>query len=247
MYEDFAQVYDELMKDIDYTKWSEYLQGLFSNTNRDIKSILEFGCGTGNITCHLAEKGFAMTAVDLSSTMLTIADEKADAMGLKNIQFYLGDMSRFKIDQTYDAVISCCDSVNYLPSIEAVQGFLVCSYDSLKPGGLLMFDMNTVSKYKKIIKDNTYVYDLDDIFCVWENEPDFPKGEMHFNLTFFSKNLNETYNRHEETQTQYMYTIEALNRCLINVGFQKIRYFDFGTDAPGSDDGERIQIIAEKI
>lgn len=246
MYEEFAQVYDELMKEIDYSKWAEYLQRLFLNANLEIKSILEFGCGTGNITCRLAEKGFEMTAVDLSETMLTVADEKADRLDLKNIQFYLGDMSNFQINETYDAVISCCDSVNYLPSLEFFQSFLVCSHDSLKSKGLLMFDLNTVTKYKKTIKDNTYVYDIDDVFCVWENEPDFAKGEMHFHLTFFSKNLDGTYNRYEETQNQYIYTIEEINRCLINVGFHKIKYYDFGTYNQGSNDGERVQIIAEK-
>ncbi|MGV8907296.1 MAG: class I SAM-dependent DNA methyltransferase [Acetobacterium sp.] len=246
MYEEFAQVYDDLMKEIDYSKWSEYLQRLFLNANREMKSVLEFGCGTGNITCSLAAKGFEMTAVDLSETMLTVADGKADDLGLKNIQFYLGDMSNFKINQTFDAVISCCDSVNYLPSLEALQSFLVCSHDSLKSKGLLLFDINTVSKYKNTIKNNTYIYDLDDVFCVWENEPDYAKKQMHFNLTFFSKNSDETYNRYEETQTQYMYTIEDINRCLTNIGFHKIKYFDFGTYMPGSNDGERIQVIAEK-
>ncbi|MBK5245273.1 MAG: class I SAM-dependent methyltransferase [Eubacteriaceae bacterium] len=246
MYEEFAQVYDELMKEIDYSKWSEYLQRLFLNAPREIKSILEFGCGTGTITCKLAQKGFTMTAVDLSEAMLTIADEKADGLGLKNIQFYLGDMSNFQIDQTYDAVISCCDSVNYLPNLEALQSFLVCSHDSLKSEGLLLFDVNTISKYKNTIKDNTYIYDLDDVFCIWENQPDLIKKEMHFNLTFFSKNSDETYNRYEETQTQHMYSIEDINRCLTNIGFHKIKYFDFGTYMPGSNDGERIQIVAEK-
>jgi len=246
MYEEFAQVYDELMKEIDYSKWSEYLQRLFLNAPREIKSILEFGCGTGNITCHLAQKGFEMTAVDLSEAMLTIADEKADGLGLKNIQFYLGDMSNFQIDQTYDSVISCCDSVNYLPNLETLQSFLVCSHDSLKSEGLLLFDVNTISKYKNTIKDNTYIYDLDDVFCVWENELDNTKKEMHFNLTFFSKNPDDTYNRYEETQTQHMYSIEDINRCLTNIGFHKIKYFDFGTYMPGSNDGERVQIVAEK-
>lgn len=246
MYEEFAQVYDELMKEIDYDKWSDYIQGLFSNGKREIKSVLEFGCGTGNITCNLAAKGFDMTAVDLSETMLTVADEKADRMDLKNIQFYLGDMSKFQINQRFDAVISCCDSVNYLPDLEALENFLHSSYQCLESQGLLLFDMNTVSKYKETIRDNTYIYDLDNIFCVWENEPDFEENAIYFNLTFFSKNKNGTYNRYEESQTQYMYTIEEIQRCLTNAGFDNVQYYDFGGCTPGNDKCERIQIIAEK-
>lgn len=246
MYEEFAQVYDELMKEIDYSKWSDYIQRLFFNSKRDIKTVLEFGCGTGNITCNLAQKGLNMTAVDLSEAMLTVADEKADRMGLKNIQFYLGDMSNFKINQTFDAVISCCDSVNYLPDLEALQSFFLSSFECLESEGILLFDVNTVTKYKKTIMDNTYVYDLDDIFCVWENEPDFTENAMHLNLTFFEKNKNGTYNRHEENQVQYFYTIEDIHRCLANSGFENMKYYDFGTLLQGSNEGERIQVIAEK-
>lgn len=246
MYEEFAQVYDELMKEIDYTQWSSYLQRLFLNAKREINAVLEFGCGTGNITCLLAEKGFDITAVDLSETMLTIADKKADEKGMKNIQFYLGDMSNFRINQKYDAVISCCDSINYLKNLEALQSFLMCSYDCLESKGMLLFDINTVTKYKKTIVDNTYVYDLDDIFCVWENEPNFEENAMNFNLTFFSKNNNDTYNRNEETQTQYMYTVEDIYRSLVQQGFTNIKINDFGTYLPGSNDSERVQIIAEK-
>lgn len=246
MYEEFAQVYDELMKEIDYSKWSDYVQRLFFNSKRDIKTVLEFGCGTGNITCNLAQKGLNMTAVDLSEAMLTVADEKADRMELKNIQFYLGDMSNFQINQTFDAVISCCDSVNYLPDLEALQSFFLSSFECLESEGILLFDVNTVTKYKKTIMDNTYVYDLDDIFCVWENEPDFAQNAMHFNLTFFEKNKNGTYNRHEETQVQYFYTIEDIHRCLTNIGFKNMKYYDFGTFLQGSNEGERIQVIAEK-
>ncbi len=246
MYEEFAQVYDELMKEIDYTKWSDYLQRLFLNSRREIKNVMEFGCGTGNITCNLAQTGINMTAVDLSEAMLTVADEKADRMGLKNIQFYLGDMSNFQINQTFDAVISCCDSVNYLPDLAALQSFFLSSFECLESEGILLFDVNTVTKYKKTIIDNTYVYDLDDIFCVWENEPHFDENAMYFNLTFFEKNKNGTYNRHEETQVQYFYTIEDIHRCLVNIGFKNMKYYDFGTFMQGSNEGERIQVIAEK-
>ncbi|MGL4607183.1 MAG: class I SAM-dependent DNA methyltransferase [Eubacteriaceae bacterium] len=246
MYEEFALVYDELMKEINYSEWTSYLQRLFLNAKREIKSVLEFGCGTGNITCRLAEKGFDIAAVDLSETMLTIADEKADRLGLKNIQFYLGDMSSFQINKKFDAVISCCDSVNYLKDIETLQSFLLCSYDCLETNGRLYFDLNTITKYKQTIYDNTYVYDLDDIYCVWENEPNFAQNEMKFHLTFFSKNDNNTYNRHEETQTQYLFTIEDVFRSLTHIGFKNIKIYDFGSYVQGSNESERVQIIAEK-
>ena len=96
MYEDFAKVYDELMQEINYDEWADYIFRMTLNSTKPIKKILEFGCGTGNITLRLAKKGFDMTAVDLSEDMLTVADEKAEAQGIENVRFFKGDMSNFR-------------------------------------------------------------------------------------------------------------------------------------------------------
>ena len=50
MYEEFAQVYDDLMREIDYKQWGDYVFRLLLNAKNEVKSVLEFGCGTGNIT-----------------------------------------------------------------------------------------------------------------------------------------------------------------------------------------------------
>ncbi|MGD9475133.1 MAG: class I SAM-dependent methyltransferase [Eubacteriaceae bacterium] len=246
MYQEFSQVYDELMKEINYSEWTDYLKRIFLNSQSEIKDVLEFGCGSGNITLKLASSGYNMTAIDISEDMLTVADEKASRQGIKNISFYMGDMTNFYLDYQYDAVIACCDTVNYLHDLDEIQSFLMCSRDCLKSGGLLMFDINTATKYKKVIKDNTFIYNLDDVYCVWENEPEPEKNCVHFNLTFFAKNEDGTYNRYEENQTQYYYQLEDIHHCLLNLGYKNLKYFNFGTFLQGSNDGDRVQIVAEK-
>ncbi len=246
MYQEFSNVYDELMTEIDYDQWVNYLQRMFFNAKEDIKTVIEFGCGTGNITLRLAEKGYQMTAVDLSESMLTVADEKANEKKIKNIDFYMGDMSSFQINQKFDAVIACCDTVNYLKSLEDIRSFFLCSLDCLNEGGLLIFDINTTSKYKKVIADNTFIYNLDNVFCAWENELEKDKNKVNLNLTFFVKNEDDTYNRYEENQEQYFYLIEDIHYCLKETGFKNMKYYDFGTFLQGSNEGDRIQVMAEK-
>ncbi|WKY46731.1 class I SAM-dependent methyltransferase [Eubacteriaceae bacterium ES3] len=246
MYQEFSQVYDELMKEINYSEWTDYLKRIFYNSKNEINEVLEFGCGSGNITLKLAESGYQMTAIDISEDMLTVADEKANQKGINNISFYLGDMTNFMLDYQYDAVIACCDTVNYLKDMDEIQSFLICSRDCLKEEGLLMFDINTSTKYKKVIKDNTFIYNLDDVYCVWENEPDSDNNCVHFNLTFFAKNSDGTYNRYEENQTQYYFSLEDIHHCLLNLGYKNIKYFNFGTFLQGSNDADRVQIVAEK-
>lgn len=246
MYDDFAMVYDELMKEINYNEWVDYLFRLMLNSPKPISSILEFGCGTGNVTCGLAKKGFEMTAVDLSESMLTMADEKISQMGLNNVRLFKGDMSNFAISETFDAVISACDSVNYLPDLDTFDAFIECSVNALKPGGLLTFDMNTATKYKDIIKDQTFVYDLDDVFCVWENDPHVEEGFMNFDLTFFARKENELYERYEEHQTQYIYTAEDIFRLLKRPDLKNQKVYAFGTFLNGGNDHTRLQFLAEK-
>ena len=244
MYDDFARVYDALMQDIQYKDWADYVFRIFLNATIPVKRVLEFGCGTGNVTLELAKKGYDMTAVDISESMLTVADEKAESQGIDNIRFYKGDMSNFAIDETFDAVICCCDSVNYLPDKQAFENFILCASDCLTPGGLLMFDMNTPLKYKDVIADNTFVYNLDEVFCVWENIPG--DGVMNYDLSFFTKRDDGLYESYEETQRQTVFQVEDVFRMLKIPAFKNQKIYAFGTFLAGSSDCDRVQFVCEK-
>ena len=246
MYRDFAQVYDDLMKEINYKEWSNYIFRNFLNAQKEIKTVLEFGCGTGNITSELAKMGYEVTAVDLSEDMLSVADEKAQSMGLNNIRFYLGDMSDFQIGEKYDAVISCCDTVNYLPDLEAFQRFIDCATDALNPQGILTFDMNTKRKYRDVIQDKTFVYDLEDVYCVWENIPDYDQAKVDFDLSFFIQEESGLYRRYDERQSQHIFLVEDIYKLLKRKDLTNQKVYNFGTFLSGGNDHERVQFWAEK-
>jgi ubiquinone/menaquinone biosynthesis C-methylase UbiE len=246
VYEDFAKVYDELMQEIDYDEWADYLFRMTLNASIPIKKILEFGCGTGNITLRLAQKGFDVTAVDLSEDMLTVADEKAEEQGIDNVRFFKGDMSNFKIDDTFDAVMVCCDSFNYLENLEKVESFIACASEALRPGGLLMFDMNTPEKYKETIGDNTFVYNFDNVYCVWENALKPEEDKIDFDLSFFVRRKDDLYERYEEQQSQFYYPVEEIFRLLKIPSFKNQKIYDFGTFLAGGALSDRVQYVAEK-
>lgn len=243
MYTDLASVYDALMQDVDYDGWSDYLYRLMLNAPAPVLNVLEFGCGTGAVTTRLAKKGLNVTAVDLSEEMLCVADEKAAQENL-GIRFLLGDMSDFVIHDTFDAVISACDSVNYLRDLNALAGFFSGAYDALHPGGLLLFDMSTAHKLKKTIGENTFVYNLDDVFCVWENTQN--QTSVVYDLTFFVKEADGRYARFEESQEQFIFSQKDVYQLLRRCGFKNIRFYAFGTFLAGSEECERLQICAQK-
>lgn len=245
MYNAFAEVYDELMTDVNYKAWADYVFRNFLNTPKEVKSVLEFGCGTGNITIPLAERGYEITAVDISEEMLTQADEKIREKGLR-AQFYLGDMASFKIEKSFDAVIACCDIVNYLDSLDKIGSFLDCSYDALKPRGTLLFDMNTVEKFKSIAEKKTIIYDTDNVYCVWENEAEKNTNRIDYQLTIFKKIDNDLYERSDECQSQFIYQVEDVFHLLKKCGYRNTKVYTFGSFLAGGNESERVQFIAEK-
>ena len=112
-YTSFAQVYDMFMDNVDYPAWSKYLIQLLKEYQVEDGLVLDLGCGTGNMTELLAKEGYDMIGVDNSEDMLEIASEKRAESGL-NILYLLQDMREFELYGTVKAVVSICDSINYI-------------------------------------------------------------------------------------------------------------------------------------
>ncbi len=113
VYTDFACVYDQLMDETPYAQWCENIaQALGEYGIRD-GLVLELGCGTGSLTELLAARGFDMIGVDNSDEMLNIACEKREKSG-RDILYLNQDMRSFELYGTVRAVVSVCDSLNYL-------------------------------------------------------------------------------------------------------------------------------------
>ena len=112
--------------------------------------VLDLGCGTGTITELLYEKGYDMIGVDSSEEMLQIALDKKFETG-SDILYLCQDMRELDLYSTVGTVVSVCDSLNYLLMDEDVlQTFhLVNNY--LFPGGIFIFDFNTIYKYEEVI------------------------------------------------------------------------------------------------
>ena len=129
-YSALSGVYDKLMYDVDYDRWTDYIVSLLPEGCRRVG---ETACGTGSITLRLAERGYRVTASDISPAMLDVAAANARACGLKP-NFVCQDMTELSLP-AQDAVICCCDGVNYLTSPRDLSRFAHAAYASLKAGG----------------------------------------------------------------------------------------------------------------
>lgn len=74
-YETFAEVYDAIMDDSLYDRWTEFsLRHLPKSKNKN--KLLEMACGTGIQSVRFSQAGFDVTGLDLSSEMLQVAKKE---------------------------------------------------------------------------------------------------------------------------------------------------------------------------
>ena len=243
-YTDFALVYDELMDNTPYEVWCEQITAVLAGNGIEKELILDLGCGTGVLTELLARKGYDMIGIDLSQEMLNRAIEKRDASKLP-ILYLQQDMREFELYGTVKAVVSVCDSLNYLLEDEdVIQTFrLVNNY--LDPQGLFIFDFNTVYKYKEVIGDATIAENREDCSFIWENYYHEQEKINEYEITFFIKE-GEFYRRFEETHFQRGYTVEEMQDFLLKAGLEFILMKDADTFLDVTDESERVCMIARE-
>ena len=132
-YGEFARVYDLFMSDVDYDSWSEYIIRLLREDGIKDGLVLELGCGTGSLTTRLAKAGYDMIGVDNSPAMLQEAMEKKEEQSL-DILYLMQDMREFELYGTVKAVVSICDSMNYIPEEEDLLEVFRLVNNYLDPG-----------------------------------------------------------------------------------------------------------------
>ena len=141
-YTSFAMVYDTFMDNVPYEEWAVYLQELLKEYQIEEGLVLDLGCGTGTMTELLADYGYDMIGVDNSEEMLEIAFEKRMQSGHDGILYLLQDMRDFELYGTVKAVVSICESVNYITEEEELEQVFRLVNNYLDPGGIFIFDFN---------------------------------------------------------------------------------------------------------
>lgn len=245
-YTSFASVYDTFMDNIPYEEWAEYLIGLLKEYGICEGLVLDLGCGTGNMTELLAASGYDMIGVDNAEEMLEIAMEKRAESG-HDILYLLQDMREFELYGTVHAIVSICDSMNYITEEEdLVQVFrLVNNY--LDPKGIFVFDFNTVYKYREVLGNQTIAEDREDCSFIWDNYYYEEEQMNEYELSLFIREEDsELYRKYQETHFQRGYDLETVCKCLARSGLEFVTAYDaFTKDAPHAE-SERIYVIARE-
>jgi len=244
-YTGFAELYDEFMDNVPYEEWCDYLVSLLHHYGCMDGIVLELGCGTGSLTEQLSDRGYDMIGIDMSEDMLGIAMEKRAESG-QNILYLHQDMREFELYGTVAAVVSICDSMNYLTEPDDFVQTLKLVNNYLDPGGYFIFDLNTRFKYEEVMGNRTIAEDRGDAAFIWENEFDGETGLNTYHLTLFAEDEDGRYSRFDEEHVQRVYNIEEIRTAAVKAGMRFVTAYDAFTADPPKPDSERIYIVLQE-
>lgn len=224
MYEGFAEVYDELMSNVDYPQWADFYRQMMVAYGVREGRICECACGTGSLTMELAKLGYTVTGVDLSQDMLWIAAQKAREQGMA-IPFVRQDMRALRLHRPMDAILATCDGVNYLMEEEDVLSFFRSAYAALRPGGGLFFDISTPYKLENALGNQIICDDTPHITYLWQNRYSAKHETVEMHLCIFVRQEDGSYRRIDEEQKQKAHRKDTLIQLLRQAGFEQVQVY----------------------
>lgn len=233
------------MDNIPYEEWAEYLSGLLAEYEVTDGIVLDLGCGTGTLTELMAARGFDMIGVDYSEEMLEIAMEKRAESG-RDILYLLQDMREFELYGTVRAVISICDSLNYITEEEELEEVFRLVNNYLDPEGVFIFDFNTVYKYREILGDQTIAESREDCSFIWDNYYYEEEQINEYELSLFLQEERNLYRKYVETHYQKGYELETIKSLLEKSGMKFVTAYDAFTRNPPTKESERVYVIARE-
>ncbi len=258
-YTSFAKVYDIFMDNVPYEEWSLYLIHLLKEYGVASGIVAELGCGTGNMTRLLRQAGYDMIGIDSSADMLGIAREKetenpaapdikkaGGSPALHEILYLLQDMREFELYGTVAAVVSVCDCINYITEPEElIQVFcLVSNY--LDPQGIFIFDFHPEGYYSRVLADNTFAEDREDMSFIWENEYDSDSRQNIYDLSIFVCGADGRYDKFQETHYQRSYDLAEMKAMIEASGLEYVAMYDAFTKEPAKEESQRVYVIARE-
>lgn len=249
-YESFAEVYDLFMDEVPYDEWSKNIISILNKNNIKDGLVADLGCGTGQITRRLAKAGYDMTGIDLSYEMLmkamNIGSDVDDVKSENEILYLCQDMREFELYGTMAAIVSVCDSMNYLTSYDDLVQVLKLCNNYLDPKGIFVFDINTEYKYSELLSDNVIAENRDNASFIWENEYDVETKNNYYYLTIYVENEDGTYDRFEEEHIQHAFSVDEIKQAVVDAGMELVDILDVATMGEVQEDSERLYFVVRE-
>lgn len=244
-YAEFSGVYDVLTQNVDYPQRADYIADLLSRNGVTGGILLDLACGTGTLSVEMAKKGFEVIGVDASGEMLSIAMNNAYEAE-QNILFLCQQMQNLDLYGTINCAICTLDSINHLTKKPDVQAAFDKVSLFMEKDGIFVFDVNTPYKHREILADNSFVYEADGVYCVWQNTLDPETDTVTIDLDIFEEIEPDVYERTQESFCERAYGINELEAMLAKAGFETVAVYDELTYSAPQKNSQRVFITARK-
>jgi len=236
---DLAKYYDLLYQDKDYAKEVEFIEQLFEKGVKPNK-VLELGCGTGNYTKVLEERGYDVTGIDLSEKMLVVAKQKCGC------KFSQGDMRSFSLDSKFDACFAMFAVIGYITENDDILRVFKNVHRHLKPDGLFIFDVwNGLAVMRTLPFSRIKKVQTNDVDVIRFAEPSLHAFEhicdVNYKLLILNKRAN-SFNEIDEKHIVRFYFPQETKFFLEQAGFEVLRICPF-MDVKGKVDENVWNIV----
>ena len=242
-YENLAFSYDRLTNDVDYEATVDFYYEILKREGLKPRTAVDLACGTGSVAAILAKRGLAVTGVDMSEEMLTVAQQKC--CDLENPpRFVCQSLQRLWLPRGVDMAVCALDSLDYVTNPEDCKEAIRRAYKALNPGGIFIFDVNTPEKLRAM-DGQVFLDEDDDVYCVWRGEFDEKTNICSYGMDLFQRE-GTLWHRSFEEHREYAYSQAQLTEFLKAAGFTQIGvYADRRFEAP-RDGEQRIYFKARK-
>ena len=141
LYKSLAEVYEAMYKTfINYDEEFALYSSLIKKYH--CTSVVEIGCGTGNLAGRFADNGFKYTGLDMSDDMLAIAKKNHP-----DVDFLQAAMQHFSLPEPAAAAIITGRTISYLLTNKDVMDSLLAIHSNLKTPAIVCFDFIDANKF----------------------------------------------------------------------------------------------------
>lgn len=246
-FHELARIYDDLMRGISYDLWLVYIRNLWRSRKHQPSSVLDIACGTGNVSYLLAQEGLRVVGVDVSAPMIDRANAKLTRAQSEdgNPRFYCCDAAALELQEQFDSAVSLFDSLNYILDYDRLVAAFGSAYRHLVPGGLFVFDVNTIYALSHGFFDQQNLAPAPYPRYQWRSRWDDATRLCTIEMDF--EHLGETcVHTFHETHLQRGYTRDELEKGLLSVGFRDIQVFQAYTMRKPGRTADRLYLISRR-